>query len=280
MAISVPIKTNYIRRQKILQNRLMNKHLQPVFTSLMQDNRHWSSMVITHGPDYTLSQTQHLHLNHTIGKVIENLYKDAAAQAYPRTKITKGALIPIFGFVRNVLQYFRDNILSKVVLPISDTTKKRVEKVLRQAIQEGWGVNKTVDAIDDPALTKRRAKMIVRTESVRAMNYSQLTAADNEKYQTEKTWIAVEDSRTRITHTHAGVDGETRDLYDEFSNGLLFPGDPNGPAEETINCRCTLGYQLKRGLNGRPVPKRPEDWAAEDQFRAVEQQYLLNPNTN
>jgi hypothetical protein len=225
-------------------------------------------MVKTRGIEYTLAHTQSLHINPTIGGVIEKLYSDAARTAYPRTKITK-SVIPIFGFIRNVLQYFRDHLLSNVVLPISNTTRLHVERELRKSVQEGRGVNETVAALRDEPMTRRRAKTIVRTESVRAMNYSQLLAADDEKYKVEKTWIAVEDARTRITHSHAGVDGETRDLYDSFSNGLYFPGDPTGSAAEVINCRCTLGYQLKRNLNGRPIPKRPEDWNMEDLFRGI-----------
>ncbi len=29
-----------------------------------------------------------------------------------------------------------------------------------------------------------------------------------------------------------------------FPNGLLYPGDPSGPAEEVINCRCTLMHEI------------------------------------
>ena len=233
----------------------------------MDDLKHYANMVEDIGIHRTLAYAQGIHLNPTIGGVVNNLYKDAARQAYPRTKITK-SVIPIFGFIRNVLQYFRDHLLSNVVLPISDTTRKHVERELRKSIADGRGVDETVRALKDEPMTRRRAKTIVRTESVRAMNYSQLLAADDDKYQVEKSWIAVEDGRTRFMHGHNGVDGEIRDLYDPFSNGLQHPGDPSGAANEVINCRCTLGYQLKRDTRGRPIPKRAEDWQAEDNFRA------------
>lgn len=34
------------------------------------------------------------------------------------------------------------------------------------------------------------------------------------------------------------MDGETVPIDAKFSNGLRFPRDPDGPADEVINCRC------------------------------------------
>ena len=41
----------------------------------------------------------------------------------------------------------------------------------------------------------------------------------------------------------AGADGQVRGIGQQFNVGgalLAYPGDPNGPAEQTIQCRCTL----------------------------------------
>ena len=59
----------------------------------------------------------------------------------------------------------------------------------------------------------------------------------------ERTWIATNDSRTR--HSHAVLDGETRPIDTPFSNGLMYPGDPNGRPEEVWNCRCTVAAVVK-----------------------------------
>ena len=55
---------------------------------------------------------------------------------------------------------------------------------------------------------------------------------------TTKIWVAVQDGETR--DSHAITDGEEKPINMAFSNGLMFPGDPNGSAEEVINCRCVI----------------------------------------
>lgn len=53
-----------------------------------------------------------------------------------------------------------------------------------------------------------------------------------------KVWIATPDDRTRPTHID--LDGEEQNIDEEFSNGCLFPGDGDGPADEVWNCRCSM----------------------------------------
>lgn len=56
--------------------------------------------------------------------------------------------------------------------------------------------------------------------------------------QMQKEWMATLDGRTRDSHRE--LDGE-RVPYDKpFSNGLQFPGDPQGQGREVWNCRCTM----------------------------------------
>ena len=59
----------------------------------------------------------------------------------------------------------------------------------------------------------------------------------------ERTWLATNDSRTR--HSHAVLDGETKPIDMPFSNGLMYPGDPDGEPSEVYNCRCTLIAKVK-----------------------------------
>lgn len=52
-----------------------------------------------------------------------------------------------------------------------------------------------------------------------------------------KTWV-VTSSNPRASH--AAMDGETVPLSSDFSNGMAWPGDAVGGADELANCRCSL----------------------------------------
>jgi HK97 family phage portal protein len=52
-----------------------------------------------------------------------------------------------------------------------------------------------------------------------------------------KTWV-VNSSNPRDTHLR--MDGETVGIRERFSNGMRFPGDPAGGAENNANCRCSV----------------------------------------
>ena len=88
-------------------------------------------------------------------------------------------------------------------------------------------------------ISRNQANRIVRTEGHRitetAAHHAQQKAKDRGA-DVVKIWDAALDSKTRPSHVR--VDGEVRELDEKFSNGLMFPGDPNGKAAEVINCRC------------------------------------------
>lgn len=94
-----------------------------------------------------------------------------------------------------------------------------------------------------------RAKTIARTEGHRIQQTSSRDAqyaAKAKGADVVKQWDAALDGRTRDSHRR--VDGEIRELDEKFSNGLMFPGDPNGSAAEVVNCRCTSNTRARWAL--------------------------------
>jgi SPP1 gp7 family putative phage head morphogenesis protein len=249
-------REQYIRRQQIIQNRMMKVFVPKVEAALLHQIDEAIHAVRTKGIVAAQGNINGDILNAQIGKVVTELYSTAAALAFRKYKPNVKAFGVNIDFVNSVIEYLKKYLLEKVVVPISQTTIDSIESVLQQALKEGWGVDETVKHLEDEDPTKFRARLIVRTETVKATNITQLAAADNEDYEMEKMWIAIEDNRTRKSHSHAGVDGERVDLDQPYSNGLMFPGDPTGGPEEVCNCRCTQGYFAKRDLDGKLIPKK------------------------
>ncbi len=97
-----------------------------------------------------------------------------------------------------------------------------------------------------------KAERIFRTETMTVQNAGSWQAQQDAQKQfpdLTEIWAATGDTRTRDTHlaAHGQVKGE--DGY--FTVGgykARFPGDPDLPAAERINCRCnTLPYRAEWG---------------------------------
>lgn len=54
----------------------------------------------------------------------------------------------------------------------------------------------------------------------------------------QKTWVTGPHARP----SHQQMNGETVAASEPFSNGLMWPGDSSGPADETAGCNCGLAY--------------------------------------
>lgn len=91
---------------------------------------------------------------------------------------------------------------------------------------------------------QNRAVVVARTEAIGALNagrHDAFTALNEETdEELERVWLSTEDSRTRPTHVLA--DQQRVPMGAPFIVGgfpLMFPGDPSGPAQEVIQCRCS-----------------------------------------
>ncbi|MYR76541.1 MULTISPECIES: hypothetical protein [unclassified Streptomyces] len=60
---------------------------------------------------------------------------------------------------------------------------------------------------------------------------------------THKVWRTGSSARPE----HARLDGDSVELGQTFANGLRWPGDSQGRADETANCNCRLDYTREGG---------------------------------
>lgn len=119
---------------------------------------------------------------------------------------------------------------------------RHVTSAVTQAVLQGQTVPQLAASIAGIAAMDQRAAMkAARTAITSAHSLGKLKGyerAADMGIDVKKQWLAALDSRTRGSHRH--LDGETVKLDAEFGNGLKYPGDPDGPASEVYNCRCTL----------------------------------------
>lgn len=119
---------------------------------------------------------------------------------------------------------------------------RHVTAAVTQAVLQGQTVPQLAASIAGIAAMDQRAAMkAARTAMTSAHSLGKLKGYERAAgmgIDVEKQWLAALDSRTRGSHRH--LDGEVVKLDAEFSNGLKYPGDPDGPASEVYNCRCTL----------------------------------------
>lgn len=119
---------------------------------------------------------------------------------------------------------------------------RRVTSAVTQAVLRGQTTPQLAASLAGIAAMDQRAAMrAARTAITSAHSLGKLKGYERAAGMgigVEKQWLAALDPRTRGSHRR--LDGETAELDAEFSNGLRYPGDPDGPGPEVYNCRCTL----------------------------------------
>lgn len=121
--------------------------------------------------------------------------------------------------------------------------KKQITASVTSSILQGKSIKHMADDLQKriTIMSRNSAIRTARTAVTGAQNAGRMdsyAAAEKIGIKLKKQWLATLDNRTR--HSHAMLDGEKVDQDKKFSNGCRFPGDPQGPAWEIYNCRCTL----------------------------------------
>ena len=124
---------------------------------------------------------------------------------------------------------------------ITRTTKEQLKQLIQDGLNDGIGTEQIARNIRKkiPSMAQFRAATIARTETHTAANFGSQAAAEATGLVLMKEWAAAEDDRTRPDHSDA--DGQVVPMDGSFTVGgvqLQFPGDPSGPPEQIINCRC------------------------------------------
>lgn len=148
------------------------------------------------------------------------------------------------------LEYLRGARNRLVRLP--DEVYSLIVGEIERGVRDGLSIPDISDAVNRLLTSTgsdrwtNRAVTVARTETIGATNAGAFAGAlrralDENDTTAEKIWISTADERTRPSHRMA--DQQRVPLLTPFDVGgaaLMFPGDPSGPADEVINCRCSL----------------------------------------
>ena len=133
----------------------------------------------------------------------------------------------------------RENKLTAV----NDTTFEALKSSLQEGLTDGDTMAELEDRVKAvfQTATDSRAETIALTETTSAVNGGRMAAMVQAKVQ-KKGWQLGMNENHRATHIRAAMDYKDGIPIDQaFMVGgaaLQFPGDPDGPAQEVINCRC------------------------------------------
>lgn len=140
----------------------------------------------------------------------------------------------------------KPDLLPKAKVDIPKDQRWNKEK-LNSAITQGVLQGETIDEIAERLAEVTDMNMNSAVRNAATMTTSAQNGGREDTYKRaedmgialKRKWIATLDGHTRPTHRIC--DGEIRAIGQKFSNGLLFPADPNGAPAEVYNCRCVTG---------------------------------------
>ena len=125
--------------------------------------------------------------------------------------------------------------------------KQKLSSAIAQGVMQGETIDdiaKRLAAVTD--MNRNSAVRNAATMTTSAQNAGRVDGmrrAQDMGVELLQMWVATLDGHTRYSHRQ--VDGELRAIGKRFTNGLLYPGDPDGAPEEVYNCRCVLSAKVK-----------------------------------
>jgi len=227
-------------------SKALKQSIQPIIDALNQSEsvaftNSIAGMLYTGVPISTAMQTFY---NTAWNKQSRGYVKWLKANLPPEATIGVGFENPIMDAA--LKEYF-NTIGGQHIKDINDTSLRRVQSAFQTALEnnEGFrGAEKRL--IKEVGMTKTRARLIARTESVMVTNAAKFTQSELMPIEMEKTWL--HDHPKMPRDWHIALSGKTIDLDKKFNaDGRMMkhPGDPAGGIENNANCKCTMLTKAK-----------------------------------
>jgi HK97 family phage portal protein len=177
-------------------------------------------------------------------EVVEDLYSQAMGAGMDRVAMT-------FGISFDVEAPWVDEMISaranQLAGQVTQTTYDAIVAEMTDGVAAGESIDELAERIRSvfTIADEVRSTRIARTEVISAYNGAATRSVQElpRDVVIAQEWIATRGSRTR--DSHAAADGQVQLVGVPFSVGghsAEYPGDPSLPADEVVNCRCTVAF--------------------------------------
>ena len=166
--------------------------------------------------------------------------KHVAARLIERKDILQDLL------ARDVFGFYVQRYGGTLIQQITTTTMADINAIVAEGFADGLTEKQLATAIRRvaPVKSASRSQTIARTETHRASQFTAAAIAQTTAAPMLKQWVPAGGERTRTAH--AAMAGAPPIPMDQpfivDGEALMYPGDPNGSAGNTINCRCIVVY--------------------------------------
>ena len=126
-------------------------------------------------------------------------------------------------------------------LGANPVVRRQLQNEMAVAIRLGESQQKIIKRIEKIVADKKweGAKRVAQTERTRVQSQATFEAGMEAKAMGIKVYYIWNTRMVNSRDTHIALNGKKTMVGDPFPGSILrFPGDPNAPAEEVINCHC------------------------------------------
>lgn len=229
-----------------LFSKALKQSIQPILDALRESESvafsyQLSGMLYTEAP---IAEAMQTFYNSAWNKQSRGYVKWLKANLPAQATIGVGFENPIMDAA--LKEYF-NTIGGQHIKDINATSLKRVQSAFQTALENNEGFRGAERRlVKEVGMSKTRARLIARTESVMVTNAAKFTQSELMPIVMEKTWL--HDHPKMPRDWHVTLNGKTIDLNEKFNaQGTMMkhPGDPAGGIENNANCKCTMLTKAK-----------------------------------
>lgn len=237
-----------------LRRRLERVHRRPVFLALMEQLNDVLKEVNPGVLDVLPEKINTIVSNKSVKKELYNIYRETGRLFYKRNK--KDLIDDLEDIIWD--SYFESLLQGEVgskITWITDYSKELLQNTARDVLkagqEEGLGIMEMERMMreqltdDFTRFARFRSLRIVQTEVMTASNYATYKSGVDSGLNMMKEWVTapVGVAKTERHNDVPGLNGQRRRQDEPFNVGgvsMMYPGD--GPADQVINCRCSLSW--------------------------------------